>query len=81
MNPFHTLRERQDGSQGRAIVKAIEDHVGFGSMLFQEIEIVSGMHRYGLRETIQEAQERVVRAGNNEKCDGFHENRKITQAC
>ena len=81
VDPFRALGQRQDGAQRRAIVEAVEDHVGFGSVLFQEIEIVSGVHRHGLRETVQEAQERIVRARNDEKRDGVHETRKITQAC
>jgi hypothetical protein len=38
------------------------------------------VHRYGLREAVQESQERIVRAGDDEKRDGFHENRKITRS-
>jgi hypothetical protein len=80
MDPFHTLRQRQDRTQRGAVVETVEDHVGIGSVLFQEIEIVSSEHGYGLREAIKEAQEGIVRAGNNEKGDGVHETRKITQA-
>ena len=62
-------------------METVENHVGFGSVLFQELEIVSGVHGHGLRETVQEAQERIVGTRNDEKRDGVHETRKITQAC
>jgi hypothetical protein len=65
MDPFHALRQREDSSKGGAIVETIEDHVGIGSVLFQEFEIVSGVHRDGLRQTVQEAKERIVRARND----------------
>ncbi len=65
MDPFHALRQRQDRLQRGAVVESIEDHVGVGSVLFQEIEIVSGEHGHGLREAVQEAQERIVRARND----------------
>ena len=61
-------------------METVEDHVGFGSVLFQEFEIVSGVHRDGLRETVQEAQERIVGARNDKKRDGVHETRKITRS-
>lgn len=65
MDPFHPLRQWQDSSKGGAIVEAIEDYVGIGSVLFQEFEIVSGVHCDGLGEPVQEAEERIVRARND----------------
>ena len=43
VDPLHTLGQRQDRAQRGAIVEAVEDHVGFRSVLFQEIEIVAGV--------------------------------------